>query len=352
MMHTRFSPTELEEFSNYLQQEYGLNFQAEKYQQLENRLRPIMQDFSCRTLGDIIIQSKKDIRLRMDLVNVLTTNETWFFRHPSHFRILTRHILPEFFKNAEKTGDNRLKIWSAGCSIGAETYSILISLLEAFDEKTNCNLTLIGSDISTDAISQARSGKYQRQELKLVDSRLLEKYFVASGHDSYTVKDELRKMVDFEVLNLVESWPARKFDIIFCRNVMIYFGEDHKKKITDKFLKALNENGYYLTSANESIHWQTKTGLKKLFLENEYLYQKTTAQESFRLYQFETPSDLLRALNLLNQTGLHYGLEKIKQSHSLSPKRAIFIAQKDSLRADELFSLSSIKVTGKRLFNK
>lgn len=350
-MHTRFSPSELEEFCGFLKQEFGLSFSSEKYQQLENRIQPILKSFSIRKLCDVIIESKKDIRLRMDLVNALTTNETWFFRHPSHFRILTRHIMPVLRAKREKTGDNRLKIWSAGCSIGAETFSILFSLLDSGGAE-KWNLTLIGSDISSEAINRARSGRYFKHELKMVEPHILQKYFTPCDRDCYQVKEEYRQMVEFEILNLLESWPARKFDVIFCRNVMIYFSEEHKQKVTEKFLGVLNDNGFYLTSANESIHWQTKIGLKKLFVENEYLYQKTNETEKYRLYRFETPSDLLRALNLLNQTGLDYGLEKIKQSHSLAPKRGIFISQRDSCRADELFSLSSIKVTGNHPFQK
>ncbi|GEM_PF-779828 len=352
MMHKRFSPNELEEFCCYLKQEYGLSFSPEKYHQLENRISPIMQEFSCRRLSDIIIQSKRDIRLRQDLVNSLTTNETWFFRHPAHFRILSHHILPQIKKRAAQSHDNRIKIWSAGCSIGAETFSILITLLENLEKPQDWNISLIGSDLASDAISRARTGVYSKQELKEIDKSIFKRYFTSCGSDCYRIKDDLQKMVSFETLNLLDTWPPRKFDIIFCRNVMIYFSEEHKQKVTDKFLAALEDNGFYLTSANESIHWKTESGLKKLFLENEYVYQKANIKESFRLYQFATPSDLLRALNILNQTGVTYGLEKITAAHNLAPKRAIFISQRDSNRADELFLLSAIKVSSNHPYKK
>lgn len=352
VMQTRFNLNELEEFCSFLKQEYGLSFLPEKYQQIENRILPIMQQFNLRTLGDIILSSKKDIILRRELQNALTTNETWFFRHPAHFKILSRHILPQLQSQIEKSGDNRIRIWSAGCSNGAETFSILISLLEAIKQPQKFNITIVGSDIATDAISQARKGRYSHVELRLVERRILEKYFFQCNEEYFCIKPEYQKMVDFESLNLLETWPARKYDVIFCRNVMIYFGDEHRQKITEKFFNALNENGYYLTSANESIHWKTETGVKKLFLENEYVYQKTSQIERLRLYKFSTPSDLLRALNLLNQIGMSYGLEQTDQNHSLAPKRAISLSQKDSSRADELFLLSSIKVTSNRPFQK
>ncbi|GAB4275308.1 MAG: hypothetical protein Kow0029_16290 [Candidatus Rifleibacteriota bacterium] len=351
-MHTRFEFKELEEFSHYLAQEYGLKFSHDKYSFLENRIFPIMQEFGCRKLSDVVLQCKRDIKLRMELLNALTTNETWFFRHPSHFKILADYILPRITEKGIKTKDNRIKIWSAGCSIGAELFSIIITVLEKLKNPESWNLTFIGSDISTDAISRARSGKFNKHELRFVESSLRNKYFKQCGTDCYLLNPEIVKMADFEVLNLLDRWPARKLDVIFCRNVMIYFDEKHKKKLTEKFLNSLNQDGFYLTSANESIHWQTSLGLKKLFIENEYIYQKSAQKESFRLYQFSTPSDLLRALNLLNQSGLPYKLEKIPQSHKLAPKRAIFISQKDSIQADELFSLSSIKVSSSRPYQK
>lgn len=351
-MQTRFSTKELEEFSAYLNQEYGLKYLPEKFQQLENRIMPVMKEFDCRRLTDVILRFKHDIQLRMQVLNALTTNETWFFRHPSHHKILSKHILPKLIAKAKASGDNRIKIWSAGCSIGAELYSILITVLECLPDPEDWNLSFVGSDISSDAIERARSGKYSRHELRNTDIKILDKYFDRYGNDCYKIKPELYPLVEFEVLNLLERWPARKFDLIFCRNVMIYFDESHKRRITEKFLQALNPDGYYLTSANESIHWETEAGLKKLFIENEFVYQKTSRKKTFRIYHFATPSDLLRALNLLNQSGLPYELEKIKQINSGAPKRAIFIAQSDSNRAEELFSLSSIKISCHETFNK
>lgn len=351
-MHLRFSHQELEEFSDYLNHEYGLKFTPSKFQTLENRILPVLAEFKCNKLSDAILQCKKNIKLRMDLLNALTTNETWFFRHPAHYKILTKKILPEIVKRAKLTGDNRIKIWSAGCSIGAELFSVMITVLEYLEAPEDWNLNFIGSDISSDSIALAKKGKFTKQELRLVDQKLLAKYFSPCGNDCFKVKPEIANLAEFEILNLLESWPARKLDIIFCRNVLIYFDENHKQKITEKFLKALNNDGYYLTSANESIHWETDMGLQKLFFENEYIYQKSKKKEQLKAYQFKTPSDLLRALNLLNQSAICYELQKINQTHHLAPKRAIYISQTDSIQADELFSLSSIKIFSKKPVSK
>ncbi|MGM0599780.1 MAG: CheR family methyltransferase [Candidatus Rifleibacteriota bacterium] len=344
-MQKRFSQKDLREFSSYLSHEYGLSFGQEKFKQLENRLAPLIQKFECRTLHDIILGCKANINLRRELLNVLTTNETWFFRHPAHHKILTDHVLPELIKKAELSRDNRLKVWSAGCSTGAELFSIMITIFEYLNSPSQWNLSFLGSDISSEAIFKAQKGIFNAHEIRYLSNQIKTKYFTRYDNDLYQLKPELLYYVDFEVLNLLDNWPVRDFDIIFCRNVMIYFNETNKKRVTEKILSSLNENGYFFTSANESIHWETNIGLNKIFLENEYIYQKSEKKESRLLYLFATPNDLLRGINLLNQCGIEYQLKRIKQKHELAPKRALSILQSESNRADELFLLSSIKVS-------
>jgi chemotaxis protein methyltransferase CheR len=351
-MHHRFSFKELEEFSRFLNREYGLKFTSDKFRQLENRILPLMSEFKCRIPTDIISQSKKNIRLRTELLNALTTNETWFFRHEKHHDILRKKIIPELIARNQATGDNRIKFWSAGCSIGAELYSVLITFLQELPDLEKWNLTLVGSDISSDAIKHARKAKFEKDKLVKAPKETLKKYFFPCGNDFFQIKPELTRLVNFEILNLLENWPARKFDIIFCCNVMIYFENQKKEQLTEKFVRALNPNGYFFMGTNESIHWETEAHIKRLFIENEYIYQKSKGTRSYRLYDFATPSDLLRALNILNQCGLPYQLEKITPRNNTAPKRAIFLDSNDCNRAEELFSLSSIKISTEKSFVK
>jgi chemotaxis protein methyltransferase CheR len=346
MTFYRFNSKELEEFCQFLAREYGLSFPAARYSFIENRIEPVMRDFGLRTLADIILTAPKDLRLRMDLLNSLTTNETWFFRHPEHFTILRKHIIPAILEQKRKTGDNRIAIWSAGCSIGAELYSILFTLLECIPEPDKYNIQLTGSDISSDAIKSARIGRYTEHELRLLNETMLKKYLQPYETDrQWQVIPELARYADFEVLNLLESWPARRFDIIFCRNTMIYFDSENKQRIARRFFDSLLPNGYYFTSANEVLHTGSQTIFKKLFLENEIVYQKSTPQSEYLLVRFATPSDLLRALNLLKNNSYEYHLEKVEPSHKLAPTRAIYFNCQESSRVEELFELSSIKIS-------
>ncbi|HMM61426.1 MAG TPA: CheR family methyltransferase, partial [Candidatus Rifleibacterium sp.] len=144
--------------------------------------------------------------------------------------------------------------------------------------------------------------------------------------------------------------PVRKstmqgLDIIFCRNTMIYFDSDNKQRLTERFFEALNADGYFFTSANEMIHVENLAGVRKVFLENEIIYQKSGGRREFCIFHFVTPADLLRALNILKNNGFDYQLEKIQSENQLEPTRSICINRSDMPNIQELFNLSSIKIS-------
>jgi chemotaxis protein methyltransferase CheR len=351
-MASRFSSREINDFCLYLSREYGLSFPAARYSFVENRVLPVMTDFGCIALSDIVDKAKKDLQLRIELLNSLTTNETWFFRHPEHFKILRQHILPALLDGLKQTGDNRLHIWSAGCSIGAELYSILFTILDTLPDPQAFNIQLTGSDISSDAIGRARSATYNDHELRLLNEKMLAKYFKKSNHNSWQVLPEFQKHCTFELLNLLKSWPARTYNIIFCRNTMIYFDEGNKNKVATRFFRALEPGGFYVTSANEMLQTLEHPEFTQIYVENEIVYRKTIQSNELKLVKFKTPTDLLRALNLLKNNGFYFQLEKIPQEHSLAPRRAIYLHKKESAKVEELFALNSIKVASSRLIVK
>lgn len=345
MSSQRFAIKEMQAFCAYLAREYGLSYPPAKYSLVENRVEPLFEAFACKTLNDLMVRSKNDLELRRELLNHLTTNESWFFRHPSHFKILSKTIIPELANKKIKSGERKISIWSAGCSIGAELYSILITILKTLPEPSSFRIELTGSDLSADAVTTAKKGLYTPQELRLVDYATLNHFFSDEGDGCYRILPEYSQYTSFETMNLLDNWPARSFDIIFCRNTMIYFSTESKKKITERFYRALNINGYYFTSANETIHWQEEedSTFKKLFLEDDIVYQKVRHAQFQAVFNFKTPSDLLKALNILNKSGIEYKLEKIPTAHSLAPSRAIYVDCSESDKAEELFQLSPIK---------
>jgi len=344
MIESKFKSKEIEEFCQFLAREYGLSFPQARYSFVRNRVEPVLDAFGLRTFSDLVLNAPRNLQLRLELLNCLTTNETWFFRHPEHFSILKKHIFPKLLAQKQKIGDNRIRIWSAGCSIGAELYSILFTLLDLIKSPQSFNIQLIGSDIASDAVSSAREGRYSVHELRLLNEGTLKKYFTPSEKGYWRVISEFKNYTSFEQLNLLDSWPARQFDIIFCRNTMIYFDTGNKEKITRRFFDSLVQNGYYFTSTNESVHSDSRTVFRKLFLENEIVYQKSSKNLFQTLVKFVTPSDLLRAMNLLKNNGFEHQIEKIEAKNELTPSRALSFDSRETRKIMELFSLSSIKV--------
>ncbi len=341
-MNRKLSPHEYILVRDFFSREFGLFFDPSKVTFLENRLMPVFEEAGCTDMVAFLARIHSDPDRRKRILDAVTTNETWFFRHPRHFDILREQVLNQLLRERAKAGNRRIGIWSAGCSIGAETFSLAITLRETIKNPADWSVTLIGSDISTAALARAREGIYSAEELKLLSNMLLSKYFIPVSHGCFQVKPDLMAMVEFENRNLLSDWPERSFDVIFCRNTMIYFHESTKAALTERFFKALSPNGVFFTSATETIHWGEQGGFAKEFIHGEYIYRKTAQAKNFVLYKFRTPSDLLKALNLLVKSQHEYHLLPIPQATPASPKKAIFIPKGLSGIVERLFSEASL----------
>lgn len=188
---------------------------------------------------------EKDSALLDELRDMLTINVTEFYRDPTQWERLRRAILPTLLRRPA-----RLKIWSAGCSNGGEPYSLAILAAESGALRRT---TILASDIDRTVLAQARAaGPYHRNELHKVPSKLVEKYFVAAG-DRYTVAGELRQRVKFQELNLLADRYSVGFNLILCRNVLIYFEDHVKRSMLRRFRASLAPQGVLFLGATESI---------------------------------------------------------------------------------------------------
>ncbi len=342
-MGTRLSPNAFAQLRDFLSREFGLFFDASKVTFLENRIFPFLDKLNCLDMNQFIACIQENPHQRRELLDALTTNETWFFRHPRHFDILREEILTPLVSLRNTPGRRSLSIWSAGSSIGAEAYSIAITLREVLPEPQDWDITIIGSDISDEAIKRANKGTYTQQELKLLSRTLLTKYFSPQGTHAFQVKPDLRSMVTFEQLNLLDPWPARTFDIIFCRNTMIYFHEETKATLTERFYKALATGGTFFTSATETLHWRGENAFEKLFIHGEYIYRKPGQGKPFVLFRFNTPADLLRALNMLVKSHFDYHLLNIPQDAPNHPRKAIYVPKALEPKVEKMFAEANLK---------
>jgi len=200
-----------------------------------------------------LVQSDKSGQELAAMIELLTTNKTDFFREPQHFDYLRKHILSRFPEEKKK-----LRIWSAGCSTGEEPYTIAIVLTEALDEIGSVDMRILATDISTKVLGIAREGIYSRENLAGVPPELRHKYFVRTvgptGGECYRVHDKLKSLVKFARLNLMSDWPMKgPFDVIFCRNVMIYFDKQTQRMLIKRFANLLESGGYLFTGHSESL---------------------------------------------------------------------------------------------------
>jgi chemotaxis protein methyltransferase CheR len=205
-------------------------------------------------------------------MNAITTNLTSFFRENHHFKILSRNILPELIE--KKSHNKRLRIWSAGCSTGMEAYSIAMVIKECMVDKVNWDVKILATDLDTNVIEVAKQGIYDLDKITGVSEPRFNSWFIL-GSGEYEgkakVSKQLKSLISFKPLNLLQPFPfSGPIDIIFCRNVVIYFDKDTQRLLFDKFANIHDQNGYLFIGHAESLY--NVTDRYKLL--NHTVYQK------------------------------------------------------------------------------
>jgi chemotaxis protein methyltransferase CheR len=227
---------------------------------LESRLSPIANDLKCDSWMDLYSKVRNDIggTLKRKVINAITTNESSFFRDTSPFEMLKFKILPDLIdirkKQTPKGVDIPIRIWSAACSNGQELYSIAISILELLGSTNGYDIRLLGTDISDAVVAKASHGFYSKIEIERgLSPQILHKYFDPAGNN-WKIRDEIRALATFKTINLLEplSFP-HKFDIVFCRNVSIYFNSEDRIKLFNNIKRVLAPDGYLIIGSTESI---------------------------------------------------------------------------------------------------
>jgi len=195
-----------------------------------------------------------------EMINAITTNKTDFFREAHHFNFLTNYVFPAYKSKVRGVREGReLRIWSAGASTGEEAYTLAMTVLEAFSLPFSREIKLLATDIDTNVLNHAAKGIYTAEQANKIPERLLHRYF-HKGKDAHEgkvmAKPELKSLIAFRHLNLQETpWPMqRRFDVIFCRNVIIYFDKPTQARIISRFCQSLKPNGYLMLGHSESLH--------------------------------------------------------------------------------------------------
>lgn len=196
-------------------------------------------------------------RERTEMINCITTNKTDFFREPHHFRFMSEKLLSSLHASGPGRA-RRLRIWSAGSSTGEEAYSIAMTVLQVVPAGERWDVKILASDIDTTVLARGEQGIYTREQARGIPEPLLHRYFkkgVGANAEKVQIKSEVADMVRFRHLNLLdETWPFQgAFDIVFCRNVIIYFDRDTQRALVERFARVLRPDGYLMLGHSESL---------------------------------------------------------------------------------------------------
>ncbi len=239
-------------FSRYLEKTSGIFLGRSKQYLVKNRLSTVLNESEYESLSSLILALQKGAassRLKMAVTNVMTTNETFWFRDTGHFDLL---------KNKVFDGQGAsIKVWSAACSSGQEPYSISLSFEEYLREKSNSsrkNLQILATDISEKVIADGRAAVYSNMSLSRGMSEDLKSRYFKQHRDDWVLNNTQKSRVRFQQFNLLQSFESLgRFDIIFIRNVLIYFPEETKRDILERLARALNPGGVLFMSSTESL---------------------------------------------------------------------------------------------------
>jgi len=241
----------------------GINLHLGKKELVRARLSKRLRLLKLKSFSDYIDYISNDPKKEefTIMVDLLSTNLTSFFRERTHFDFLKNDIIPLW---GQKKENNEIRIWSAGCSSGEELYTLAIVVKEAHDLLKGKDIKILGTDISTRMLKTAKEGIYSGDRIKKIPTDMRQKYFSKVRDDKspyYSVKPALRELVRIGRLNLLSEWPMKKqFDMIMCRNVMIYFDKPTQNEVINRFWKILKHEGYLMVGHSESL-----AGVKHMF---------------------------------------------------------------------------------------
>ena len=227
---------------------------------LQKRLRALNLDSFHAYHGYLTARGEEDPE-RTFFINCVTTNKTDFFREPHHFDFIAKKLIPTLVKQADAGGrERKLRVWHAGCSTGEEPYTLAMTLDQAFHKQGVWDWRQLASDIDTGVLAHAERGVYERERVAPVPEPLLRRYFLkgtGAQSEAVRVKQELREHITFRKINLLDDlWPFRpgfQFDIIFCRNVVIYFDKPTRQRLFARYQEALKPGGYLFIGHSESL---------------------------------------------------------------------------------------------------
>lgn len=248
----KLADNEFDYFVKFVSQHYGIDL-SQKRHLIEARLAGELKTYGLQSYGQYIEMLKADRSSKIldSVINKLTTNYSFFSRETDHFDYLAKTVIPEM----DKLNKRSVKIWSAGCSTGQEPYNIAMAIDSALGFKRSLwNISITATDVSTEALATATKAVYPESSLDVMPKSWKSNYMTKLPDGNFQVASNIRNMVSFKKFNLMDPFPySNYYDIIFCRNVMIYFKPQTTQQIVKKFFQSNTEGGYFFISHSETI---------------------------------------------------------------------------------------------------
>ncbi|MEM7524213.1 MAG: protein-glutamate O-methyltransferase [Pseudomonadota bacterium] len=248
------SSAELGRIAAIIKSEAGIHLPEEKKSLVSSRLGKRVRALKMNGFGEYcdFVTSSAGADERHEMLSALTTNVTRFFREDHHFEHLRDNVLPDLIERARS--GQRVRIWSAACSSGEEPYSIAMTVLAAAPDAAKLNLRILATDIDPKILAQARRGAYPAEALEPAPKDLAERCFETDCANGVTAAQCVRELISFKLLNLIGDWPMKgPFDVIFCRNVLIYFEQDTQDKVISRFAKLTASGGTLCLGHSERV---------------------------------------------------------------------------------------------------
>jgi chemotaxis protein methyltransferase CheR len=271
---TRLLPEERQNVAQYIHSICAITLDQSKDYLIEGRLSGLIEEIGCGSFTQLVSRARTESSgaLKRRIIDEITTNETLFFRDSSPFDLLRFKVIPELIDRRARSGPLvPVRIWSAACSTGQEIYSIAIVLKELLGDLSRYSIRLVGTDISDQAIGQASSGIFSEIEVaRGLTGAALEKSFLPHPR-GWKIRDEIRGMVSFRKLNLMDDFSSLgKFDIIFCRNVAIYFNERDRTSLFNRIEQRMENDACLVIGSTESLisvspQFESKRHLRSVF---------------------------------------------------------------------------------------
>ncbi|GAB6125261.1 CheR family methyltransferase [Humidesulfovibrio idahonensis] len=275
----KISDAEFVQLRDFIYVQCGIYVADNRKYLLENRLANRLKLLNLKNFGEYYHYLQYDTNKKTELsklFEVITTNETSFYRNPPQLKVFQENILTEVIAEQKKKGEKKLRIWSAGCSTGEEPYTLAIIIAEVLKgELAGWDVRITASDLSERVLEAARKGLYNEYTLRTTPKEIVTRYFEKDG-ENFRVKQELKRLISFGQLNLSDRAALKRVErsqLVFCRNVIIYFDDEMKKKVIGAFYDNLLPGGYLLIGHSESLHNITRS-FKPIHYPGAIMYKK------------------------------------------------------------------------------